>query len=187
MPAPALYDLTGPEASRSPEWQGGIERLMAASLGTAARGAARALSRHCRGASTRTAALRIYPGSPAIVRALLRSQDRLIACETGAACGGGAGAQSRRRPAQQGGRHRRLDRAQRLHPAEGAARPGADRPAVRGRRRVSAARARRSKPPIANGRAAAISSGTRSRSAASRMRWRGGCSAPGSARSCASN
>ncbi len=76
-----LYDLAGPEASRSLEWRNGIERLLAASLGTAARGLlAPYLDIVAR--LNPAGALRIYPGSPAIVQALLRSQDRLMACET---------------------------------------------------------------------------------------------------------
>jgi 23S rRNA (adenine2030-N6)-methyltransferase len=76
-----LYDLTAPKASRSPEWRGGIERLLAASLGTAARGL---LAPYLDIVASRNPGgqLRSYPGSPAIVQALLRSQDRLIACET---------------------------------------------------------------------------------------------------------
>jgi 23S rRNA (adenine2030-N6)-methyltransferase len=76
-----LYDLTGPEAGRSPEWRGGIERLMAASLSTAARGLLQPYLDIVARLNP-TEGLRIYPGSPAIVQALMRSQDRLIACET---------------------------------------------------------------------------------------------------------
>ena len=52
----------------------------AASLGTAARGL---LSPYLDivAALNPAGALRVYPGSPAIVQALLRSQDRLLACE----------------------------------------------------------------------------------------------------------
>jgi 23S rRNA (adenine2030-N6)-methyltransferase len=75
-----LYDLTGPEAVRSPEWRNGIGRLLAADLDPAARpllddylGAVRAANAD--GKITR------YPGSPALVRAFLRRADRLVACE----------------------------------------------------------------------------------------------------------
>jgi len=75
-----LYDLTGEEASRSGEWHAGIERLIAAPIAPPVRAlldpyldAVSALN----GAS----ALATYPGSPALVRALLRPQDRLVACE----------------------------------------------------------------------------------------------------------
>jgi 23S rRNA (adenine2030-N6)-methyltransferase len=76
----ALYDLAGSEASRSPEWQAGIGRLEAAPLGTAARGL---LAPYLGIVASHNAdgQLRRYPGSPAIVQALLRSQDRLLACE----------------------------------------------------------------------------------------------------------
>ncbi len=65
-----IYDLSSPEAQRTGEWRSGIGRLIAepdplladyVALATAEPGA--------------------YPGSPALVRALLRPQDRLIACE----------------------------------------------------------------------------------------------------------
>lgn len=76
----ALYDLTSEEARRGNEWQGGIGRLMAAALPEQARpllapylDAIRALNPD--------GALRLYPGSPALIRAGLRPQDRLIACE----------------------------------------------------------------------------------------------------------
>ena len=76
-----LYDLTGPEASRGLEWRSGIQRLLtAASLSTAARGL---LAPYLDIVARLNPAegLRIYPGSPAITQALLRSQDRLLACE----------------------------------------------------------------------------------------------------------
>jgi 23S rRNA (adenine2030-N6)-methyltransferase len=75
-----LYDLRGPEATRSPEWRDGIERLLRAEID----GAARALLAHYLdvvAALNPGGDLAAYPGSPALVRALLRSQDRLIACE----------------------------------------------------------------------------------------------------------
>ena len=74
------YDLRGPEATRSPEWRDGIARLLAASIdGEAATllapylDAVRALNPG--------GELAAYPGSPAVTRSLLRSQDRLVACE----------------------------------------------------------------------------------------------------------
>jgi 23S rRNA (adenine2030-N6)-methyltransferase len=72
-----LYDLAGPEASRGNEWQDGIGRLMAAELPQKAA----ALYLDVIGALNERDRLKLYPGSPAIVRAWLRSQDRLIACE----------------------------------------------------------------------------------------------------------
>jgi 23S rRNA (adenine2030-N6)-methyltransferase len=76
---PALYDLTGGEASRSGEWRGGIARVLDAYLGAAAPliepyvSAVRAANREGR--------LTRYPGSPALIASFLRSSDRLIACE----------------------------------------------------------------------------------------------------------
>ncbi len=75
-----LYDLAGPEASRGGEWQDGIARLMAAQLAAPVGDAARALSRGG-GALNERGRLTVYPGSPALARAWLRPQDRLIACE----------------------------------------------------------------------------------------------------------
>ncbi len=75
-----LYDLRGPEAARSPEWRDGIARLLAAPIdGEAATllapylDAVRALNPG--------GELAAYPGSPVVTCSLLRSQDRLVACE----------------------------------------------------------------------------------------------------------
>ena len=79
-----LYDLTGPEAARSGEWRDGIGRLMAAQeLGELSDDAAALLKPYLDviGALNERGQLRVYPGSPALVRAWLRAQDRLIACE----------------------------------------------------------------------------------------------------------
>ena len=75
-----LYDLTGAEASRGGEWHDGIERLLAARL---AEPVAALLAPYLDviGALNERGRLRTYPGSPAIARAWLRPQDRLIACE----------------------------------------------------------------------------------------------------------
>jgi 23S rRNA (adenine2030-N6)-methyltransferase len=75
-----LYDLRGPEATRSPEWRDGVQRLLAAPI----EGEARALLApylDILRALNPGNELATYPGSPAVARALLRSQDRLIACE----------------------------------------------------------------------------------------------------------
>ena len=83
-----LFDLSSSEASRSGEWHDGIEKLMAAQLPQAL---ADLLSPYLEvvGALNERGRLRVYPGSPALARAWLRPQDRLIACElepkTGAA------------------------------------------------------------------------------------------------------
>jgi 23S rRNA (adenine2030-N6)-methyltransferase len=75
-----LYDLRGPEARRSPEWRDGIARLLAAPID----GEARALLApylDAVAALNPGGELAVYPGSPVLARALMRSQDRLIACE----------------------------------------------------------------------------------------------------------
>ena len=75
-----VYDLASPEATRGGEWREGIAQLAAAILRDKA---AALLAPYldavaaCNGAG----ALKTYPGSPALVRAFLRPQDRLIACE----------------------------------------------------------------------------------------------------------
>jgi 23S rRNA (adenine2030-N6)-methyltransferase len=75
-----MYDLAGPEAGRSPEWRDGIERLVNAPLSEPVRPL---LSPYLDvvAAANKSGRLVHYPGSPALVRAFLRSQDRLIACE----------------------------------------------------------------------------------------------------------
>jgi len=74
-----LYDLGGAEASRTGEWREGIGKLLDAQLAPALR---ELLAPYLDAvASFNPAGLRIYPGSPALVRAWLRTQDRMIACE----------------------------------------------------------------------------------------------------------
>ncbi len=75
-----LYDLAGPEAARGGEWHDGIERLMAAQL---AAPVAELLAPYLEvvTALNERGRLKLYPGSPALARAWLRPQDRLIACE----------------------------------------------------------------------------------------------------------
>jgi 23S rRNA (adenine2030-N6)-methyltransferase len=75
-----VYDLTGPEASRGGEWKNGIARLLAAKL-SADVAALLAPYLDVIGALNATDQLTTYPGSPALVRAWLRAQDRLVACE----------------------------------------------------------------------------------------------------------
>src|SRR5262245_4658860 len=77
------YDLAGPEAVRSGEWREGIGRLYGTPIAEPARellapylDAVAALN-----PAAPPGALSIYPGSPALVRAFLRPQDRLLACE----------------------------------------------------------------------------------------------------------
>jgi 23S rRNA (adenine2030-N6)-methyltransferase len=75
-----LYDLTGAEASRNPEWREGIARLRAAPLAEPVRDLLTPYLDVVDRLNS-AGALTCYPGSPAIVRAYLRPQDRLIACE----------------------------------------------------------------------------------------------------------
>lgn len=75
-----LYDLAGPEASRSPEWERGIHRLLSTPMADDVR-ALFAPYLDVVAALNAPGRLATYPGSPAIVRAQLRPQDRLIACE----------------------------------------------------------------------------------------------------------
>jgi 23S rRNA (adenine2030-N6)-methyltransferase len=84
------YDLTGPQAARSAEWRDGIARLFDKSrfdtsqLGAGEGKAAQALLApylDIIAALNPDGALRFYPGSPLVAKALLRRQDRLIACE----------------------------------------------------------------------------------------------------------
>ncbi len=74
------YDLRGPEASRSPEWRDGIARLLTGPIDDKAR---TLLAPYLDVVADLNAPgeLAIYPGSPALIRALLRPQDRLVACE----------------------------------------------------------------------------------------------------------
>jgi 23S rRNA (adenine2030-N6)-methyltransferase len=75
-----FYDLAGPEAGRSPEWRGGIDRLRTAPLGEAARNLLAPYLEAVAGFN-KAGGLTRYPGSPMLVRAFLRTQDRLVACE----------------------------------------------------------------------------------------------------------
>ncbi len=75
-----LYDLAGPEASRTGEWRNGIGRLCAAPL---APEIASLLAPYLDaiGAFNEGHALKRYPGSPLLALRLMRAQDRLTACE----------------------------------------------------------------------------------------------------------
>ena len=77
------YDLFGPEAARSPEWRDGIARVFAAAPDLRQDAASALLKPYLDivAAQNAAGALRVYPGSPLIAKALLRPQDRLIACE----------------------------------------------------------------------------------------------------------
>ncbi|MFZ0841057.1 MAG: 23S rRNA (adenine(2030)-N(6))-methyltransferase RlmJ [Xanthobacteraceae bacterium] len=75
-----LYDLAGPDASRTGEWRAGIGRLTAASL---AAPVSALLAPYLDAVAKLNSGgeLRHYPGSPLIALSLMRPQDRLIACE----------------------------------------------------------------------------------------------------------
>jgi 23S rRNA (adenine2030-N6)-methyltransferase len=75
-----LYDLTGPEAVRNPEWRAGIGRLFDATIDPAAQDLLSDYLDAVRSANPEGKIV-CYPGSPALVRAWLRRSDRLIACE----------------------------------------------------------------------------------------------------------
>ena len=75
-----LYDLTGDEATRSLEWREGIARLCTATMAEPV-GALLAPYLDVVAGLNGSGALNCYPGSPALARAFLRAQDRLIACE----------------------------------------------------------------------------------------------------------
>jgi 23S rRNA (adenine2030-N6)-methyltransferase len=74
------YDLSRPEPARTGEWRQGIARVWQASLSAEPQ---HLLAPYLDAVSAfnpgRT--LGVYPGSPLIAQSLLRSQDRLIACE----------------------------------------------------------------------------------------------------------
>src|ERR1044071_2200772 len=66
-----LYDLAGPEASRTGEWREGIGKLVAAELEPAAR---TLLSAYLEAITAyNPAALKLYPGSPVLLQRWLRS------------------------------------------------------------------------------------------------------------------
>jgi 23S rRNA (adenine2030-N6)-methyltransferase len=74
-----LYDLAGPEASRTGEWRDGIGKLLGAGLEPAERDL---LAPYLEAiAAFNAGPLKVYPGSPVLLRHWLRPQDRLIACE----------------------------------------------------------------------------------------------------------
>lgn len=74
------YDLTGPEALRSPEWRDGIGRVLDTDVDPAALPLLADYLAAVRAINPPGKIIR-YPGSPLLVRAWLRRADRLIACE----------------------------------------------------------------------------------------------------------
>ncbi len=75
-----LYDLAGPQASRTGEWREGIARVLNAPLAPAVR-ALLAPYLDAVAAFNSPGSLAVYPGSPLLLRKWLRPRDRLIACE----------------------------------------------------------------------------------------------------------
>lgn len=75
-----LYDLAGPEASRSGEWRAGVGRLHGLALAPAVH-ALLAPYLETIAKLNNDGPLRRYPGSPLLALSLMRPQDRLIACE----------------------------------------------------------------------------------------------------------
>jgi 23S rRNA (adenine2030-N6)-methyltransferase len=92
-----VYDLTGPEASRTGEWRAGIGRLHAAKLDPAVR---RLLAPYLDAVAALNPAgkLAAYPGSPMLAQRWLRTQDRLVACELEPRAAAALTAQMRRDP-----------------------------------------------------------------------------------------
>src|SRR5205823_10463013 len=69
-----VYDLAGPEAARTGEWREGIGRLMTAQIGSEARDLL-APYLDAVAAFNPGAALKTYPGSPALAQGWLRTHD----------------------------------------------------------------------------------------------------------------
>ena len=127
------YDLNGPEAARSLEWREGIERLVTASIGEQARGLL-APYLDAIAAFNGPGDLTSYPGSPALVRAFLRPQDRLLACELEP---NAAAALARYLAGDRRSKALAIDGWTALHayvPPQGASRPRAHRSVLRERR-----------------------------------------------------
>jgi 23S rRNA (adenine2030-N6)-methyltransferase len=75
-----LYDLTAEEARRGGEWLTGIARIMQARFSETTASLLKPYLDIVRAFNPQRD-LQTYPGSPLIARALLRPQDRLVACE----------------------------------------------------------------------------------------------------------
>ena len=75
-----LYDLESEEAQRGGEWLSGIARIMQSRLSNETAALMQPYLDIVRSFNPK-AELKAYPGSPLIARALLRPQERLVACE----------------------------------------------------------------------------------------------------------
>jgi 23S rRNA (adenine2030-N6)-methyltransferase len=78
---PGLYDLAGDEAGRTGEWHNGIGRLAGRPLKPPLADLLAPYMATVAAANDGKQALRLYPGSPWLIRHLLRKQDRLTAVE----------------------------------------------------------------------------------------------------------
>jgi 23S rRNA (adenine2030-N6)-methyltransferase len=76
-----VYDLAGEEAMRGGEWLTGIARIMQARFSEDTLPLIEPYLDIVRAFNPERGQLKTYPGSPLIARALLRPQDRLVACE----------------------------------------------------------------------------------------------------------
>src|SRR4051794_27415716 len=74
------YDLAGDEARRGGEWRTGIARIMQARFSETVLPLVKPYLDIVR-AFNPPRELNVYPGSPLIARALMRPQDRMVACE----------------------------------------------------------------------------------------------------------
>jgi 23S rRNA (adenine2030-N6)-methyltransferase len=75
-----LYDLKGPQASRTGEWREGIARVLAATFTAPVRDLLEPYLDAVR-AYNPVGELTAYPGSPLLLQAWLRPGDRALACE----------------------------------------------------------------------------------------------------------
>lgn len=77
------YALDAPEPLRTREWAGGIGRLLGPGTEPLPRGVAEAMAPYLDAVRAHNpgGGLAVYPGSPLIARALMRSQDSLVANE----------------------------------------------------------------------------------------------------------
>ncbi len=75
-----LYDLTSNEAQRGGEWRSGIGRLLQAEPDATTAALIKPYLDIVRAHNPQGEVVR-YPGSPLVARALMRPQDRMVACE----------------------------------------------------------------------------------------------------------
>ena len=78
---PGLYDLTGDEATRTGEWHNGIGRIVGRKFVPPMDGLMAPYLATVAAANEGKKGLSRYPGSPWLIRHLLRKQDRLTAVE----------------------------------------------------------------------------------------------------------